>query len=102
MLSVMSTFSVMRCGASLHSASASRSLRQEGGELGTHVGIELLAGARLDREGVAPCPRLAGVDDDAGVARVLVAVRHRIERGAPAAAQNLDVLARIEAGAHRP
>src|SRR5258708_31788542 len=53
---------------------ASRPLRQELGELRADAGVELLAGAGLDREGVAPRPWLAGVDDDAGVARVVVAV----------------------------
>src|SRR5260221_988042 len=79
-----------------------RSLRQELRKLGPNAGIKLLAGTRLDRERIAPRPWLAGVDDDAGVARVLVAVGHGIERGAPASPQHLDVLARIEPRAHRP
>src|SRR5260370_38387114 len=78
------------------SPSSSRPLRQERGELGADAGVELLAGARLDGEGVAPRPRLAGVDDDAGIARVVGAVGPRVERGAPASTQGLNVLAGIE------
>src|SRR5215510_15871230 len=54
---------------------------------GANAVVELRARARHDREGVAPVPRPAGVDDNAGVARIVVTIRHRIERRAPAAAQ---------------
>src|SRR5207244_11739075 len=71
--------------------------------LGGHAGIELLACAGDDRERVSPRERPACVDHDAGVAPVSLAViTHGVEGGAPSAADDLDVLAHIAAGAHRP
>src|SRR6185295_8024624 len=51
-----------------------QSLRQLVAELGSHQGLDLLAGPHHDRERVSPAERPAGVDDDAGVARVLVRI----------------------------
>src|SRR3984893_10155984 len=71
--------------------------------LGAHAGIELLACAGDDRERVSPRERPACVDHDAGVAPVgLAVIAHGVEGGAPSAADDLDVLAHIAAGAHRP
>ena len=77
-------------------------IRQHVGKFLAHEVVDFLAGAHHDREGVAAFERLAGVDDDAGVARIVVRVSHRVERGRPAAAQGLHALARIEPRAHRP
>ncbi len=67
-----------------------------------HVRLNLLRGPHHDREGVAAAERLAGVDDDAGVARVLLRISHRVECRRPAAAQDFHALARIATRAHRP
>src|SRR5215831_20465940 len=69
---------------------------------GADAGVEFLARARDDRKGVAPRPRLAGIDDDARVARIVAAIGHGVEHRAPAAAQDFDAFARVEARAHRP
>src|SRR6267154_251105 len=68
MRSLRSTLSVM-----LHQSLAS-SLRQLVAELGSNQILDLLAGAHHDRERVAAAKRLAGIDDDAGVARVFLAI----------------------------
>src|SRR6266403_3147554 len=68
------------------------SLRQLVAELGSHQILDLLAGAHHDRERISPAERLAGIDDDAGVARIFFAVGHRVERRRPAAAQYLHAL----------
>src|SRR5882757_5429136 len=78
------------------------SLRQLVAELGANQILDLLAGAHHDRERIAAAERLAGIDDDAGVARITLTISHRVERRRPAAAQNLHALARIAARAHRP
>src|SRR5262249_61011884 len=65
--------------------------------------VERLARARHDRERLLPPEWDAGVDDHARVATVGVAVvAHRVERRAPAAVDDVDLLARIAARAHRP
>src|SRR5262249_39968907 len=53
-------------------------------------------------EAVAAVERLASIDHDAGVARVVGGLGHRIERRRPATAQRLHALARVEPRAHRP
>src|SRR6516165_2135475 len=78
------------------------SARQNARPFGTDAGIEFLARARHDRKGVAPRPRLTGIDDDACIARIVAAIGHGIEHRAPAAAQDFDAFARFEARAHRP
>src|SRR3954447_12832742 len=50
------------------------SLWQLVADLAAHQILDLLAGAHHDREGIAPAERPAGIDDDAGVARVFFAV----------------------------
>src|SRR5688500_18377637 len=73
------------------------------GELLADALVELAARARHLRELVAAYPRLASVDDDARVEPALfLRVARGIERGAPLAAQDLQVLARIDARAQRP
>src|SRR6516164_706938 len=78
------------------------SARQNMRPFGTDAGIEFLARARDDRKGVAPRPRPTGIDDDARIARIVVAIGHGIEHRAPATAQDFDAFARLEARAHRP
>src|SRR6516162_6482370 len=78
------------------------SARQNARPFGTDAGIEFLARARHDRKGVAPRPRLTGIDDDACIARIVAAIGHGIEHRAPAPAQDFDAFARFEARAHRP
>src|ERR1700724_3740646 len=86
-------------GRRVRRAGISNPLRQILAELGADARVELLARPRLHGKRLAPRPRAAGVDDDAGVARVVMAVGHRVERGAPGAADHLHALARIEARA---
>src|SRR5262249_49276920 len=62
------------------------------------AGLELTARARHGRETVAPRPGFAGIDNDARVARIIAAIRHWIQRRAPAAAQGFPVFGRGGAG----
>src|ERR1700732_3866655 len=94
MFSVMSVCSVIELTWSL--------LGQHVVEFVAHVVLDLLARAHHGGERVAGLERRAGVDDDAGVARVVAAVGHRIERGRPAAAQRLQSLARNAPHSYRP
>src|SRR5207248_207766 len=74
--------------------SRSKILRQILSPFRAHALVERLARARHDGERIAPVERLAGVDDHARVAAVGVAVvAHRVERRAPAAAHDVDVVA---------
>src|SRR5262245_6601209 len=84
------------------SAASTLSARQDVRPFGADSGIELLAGAGHDWKRVAPRPRLAGVDDDPRIARILAAISHGVEHGAPAAAQDFDTFARLEPRAYRP
>src|SRR5262245_28865858 len=65
--------------------------------------VERLARAGDDREGLLAAERDAGVDHDPRIATVGVAVvAHRVERRAPAAVDDVDLVARVAARAHGP
>src|SRR5262245_66330560 len=65
--------------------------------------VERLARTGDDRKGLLAPERDAGVDDHARIAPVgLGVVAHRVERRAPPAVDDVDLIARIAARAHRP
>src|SRR5690606_25965867 len=80
----------------------SRAGRQDAAPLRPDARVELLRRPGHDGEGVAPGERLARVDDDAGIAAILLGIAHRVQMGRPAAAQDVHPFARIAAGAHGP
>src|SRR6266511_4771720 len=76
-------------------------LAEDGGEFVLDLLSQLGAGARHDREILQPLERPAGVDHGARVGRARL-IKERIKRSAPGASDELDVLDRIAARAHRP
>jgi len=72
------------------------------GKLPAHQLLDFFTGAHHKRKAVAAVERLAGVDHDPCVARIVGSIGHWIERRRPTAAQRLHVLARIKPRAHRP
>src|SRR5262245_997135 len=65
--------------------------------------VERLARTGDGREGFFAPPWDAGVDDHPRIAPVgLGVVAHRVERRAPSAVDDIDLIARIAARAHRP
>src|SRR5712671_2575701 len=76
--------------------------RQEFGEFRADSFIQCLGIAYHWRECVFSRPGPAGVDDDARIAAIILAIDHRVEHRAPAAAQDFQILPRIEARAHGP
>src|SRR5438874_11241597 len=81
----------------------SEPLRQILRPLFSYAVVERLARTGDDREGLLAPERDAGVDNHPRIAPVgLGVVAHRVERRAPPAVDDIDLVARIAARAHRP
>ena len=84
----------------LFAPNLSRLFRENVAELLEDPVIKLFGISRDNREGVLAAIGNAGIDDDARIARILMAITHRIKMGTPTTIKHFNAVLGIAARTH--